>query len=215
MTLSRKPLSTERVLRAALAMADAGGTDTLTMRALGQALGVEAMSLYKHVAKKDAILDGIVDLVVGEIDLPVPGDDWKTAMRQRAISAHDVLLRHPWACALLMSRTNVGPAMLRYVESTLHSLRSAGFSVALADHAWNAMDNHIYGFTLRKVNSPFATDEYAEAAETHLPSLPPGEFPYLTELAVQVMEGHYDGVPPFTFGLDLILDGLERALATH
>jgi AcrR family transcriptional regulator len=209
----REPLSTERVLRAALALADAGGTDALTMRRLGQKLGVEAMSLYKHVANKDAILDGIVDLVVGEITLPAAGEDWKTAMRRRAISAHEVLVRHPWACSLLMSRVNVGPAMVRYVDATLGSLREAGFSIELADYAWNAMDSHIYGYTLQKLNHPFEPQQYPEAAETYLPQLPPGQYPHLTELAVYVMEGHYDGVPEFTFGLDLILDGLERILA--
>ncbi|WP_436497313.1 TetR/AcrR family transcriptional regulator C-terminal domain-containing protein [Actinokineospora sp. HUAS TT18] len=212
MTVSRKPLSTERVLQAALSLADKGGTDTLTMRAIGQALGVEAMSLYKHVANKDAILDGIVDLVVAEIALPDPADAWKTAMRRRGVSAHEVLLRHKWACALLMARPNVGPAMLRYVESTLETLRGAGFSVKQADYAWNAMDSHIYGFTLQRVNSPFEADQYAEAAETYVPRLPPGEFPRLTELAEHVMDGRYDGVPPITFGLDLILDGLERTI---
>lgn len=208
---AREPLSAERVLRAALVVADAGGTEALTMRRIGQELGVEAMSLYKHVANKDAILDGIVDLVVGEIALPEPGD-WKAAMRSRGISAHEVLLRHPWACPLLMSRPNVGPAMLRYVDSTLGTLRQAGFPVALADHAWNAMDSHIYGYTMQKLNFPFTPEQYTEAAETYLPRLPEGEYPHLTEMAVQVMDGHYDGVTEFSFGLDLILDGLERLL---
>jgi len=208
---AREPLSAERVLRAALVVADAGGTEALTMRRIGQELGVEAMSLYKHVANKDAILDGIVDLVVGEIARPVPGD-WKAAMRSRGISAHAVLLRHPWACPLLMSRPNVGPAMLRYVDSTLGTLRQAGFPIDLADHAWNAMDSHIYGYTLQKLNFPFAPEQYGEAAETYLPRLPEGAYPHLTEMAVHVMDGHYDGVTEFSFGLDLILDGLERLL---
>lgn len=169
---AREPLSTERVLRAALELADSGGTDGLTMRGLGQELGVEAMSLYKHVANKDAILDGIVDLVVGEIALPSPGDDWKQSMRRRGISAHEVLLRHPWACRLLMSRPNVGPAMLRYVDSTVGTLRQAGFSIELADHAWNAMDSHVYGFTLQKLTFPFEPQQYPEKAGTYLPQLP-------------------------------------------
>jgi AcrR family transcriptional regulator len=171
------------------------------------------MSLYKHVANKDEILDGIVDLAVGEIAVPSPGEDWRAAMRRRGISAHEVLLRHPWACLLLMSRTNVGPAMLRYVDSTLGSLRQAGFSVELADYAWNAMDSHIYGFTLQELNFPIEPQQFQEAARTYLPQLPPGRYPHLTEMAVHVMEGSYDGVADFTFGLDLILDGLERILA--
>ena len=209
----REPLSSERVLRAALALTDAGGTEALTMRRLGQELGVEAMSLYKHVANKDAILDAIVDLVVAEIALPSPGHGWRSAMRRRAISAHQVLLRHPWACMLLMSRVNVGPAMVRYADATLGTLRAAGFSIEVADHAWNAMDSHIYGYTLQQLNHPFEPQQYPEAAETYLPQLPPGQYPHLTEMAVHVMEGNYDGVPEFTFGLDLILDGLERILA--
>jgi AcrR family transcriptional regulator len=211
----RQPLSTERVLRAALALADTGGTEALTMRRLGQELGVEAMSLYKHVANKDAILDGIVDLVVAEIALPAPGEHWKAAMRRRAISANEVLLRHPWACSLLMSRINLGPAMIRYVDATLGSLRQAGFSIEEADYAWNAMDSLIYGYTLQQLNHPFEPQQYPEAAETYLPRLPPGQYPHLTELAVHVMEGHYDGVPEFTFSVDLVLDGLERTLADH
>ncbi|MEU0394946.1 TetR/AcrR family transcriptional regulator [Streptomyces sp. NPDC006208] len=209
----REPLSTERVLRTALALADSGGAEALTMRRLGQELGVEAMSLYKHVANKDAILDGIVDLVVGEISVPSPEDDWKAAMRRRGISAHEVLLRHPWACRLLMSRPHVGPAMLRYVDSTLGSLREAGFSIEQADRAWSAMDSHIYGFTLQRLNFPFEVEQFPEAAATHLPQLPPGRYPHLTEMAVHVMEGTYDGAPDFVFGLDLILDGLERMVA--
>jgi AcrR family transcriptional regulator len=208
-------LSTDRVLRAALALADGGGTEALSMRRLGQELGVEAMSLYKHVANKDAILDGIADLVVAEIALPEPGDGWKAAMRRRGISAHEVLLRHPWACMLLMSRPNVGPAMLRYVDSTIGTLRGAGFPVRLADHAWNTMDSHIYGYTLQKLNFPFDPAQYGEAAGTYLPRLPPGAYPHLTEMALLVMEGGYDGVVGFTFGLDLILDGLERLLAAE
>jgi Tetracyclin repressor-like, C-terminal domain len=171
------------------------------------------MSLYKHVANKDAILDGIVDLVVAEIALPSPGERWKAAMRRRGISAHQVLLRHPWACLLLMSRVNLGPAMLGYVDATLGTLRKAGFPIELADYAWNTMDSHIYGYTLQELTHPFEPAQYPEAAETYLPQLPPGRYPHLTELTVHVMEGHYDGVPEFTFGLDLILDGLERLLA--
>jgi AcrR family transcriptional regulator len=209
---SREPLSTDRVLRAALTLADAAGTEALTMRRLGQELGVEAMSLYKHVANKDAILDGIVDLVVGEIALPQPGDGWKAAMHRRGVSAHEVLVRHRWACPLLMSRVNTGPAMLAYVDSTLGTLRAAGFSIELADHAWNAMDSHIYGHTMQRLLSPIEPQRYGEAAQEHLPKLRPDTLPHLTELGLHVAEGRYDGIIDVTFGLDLILDGLERLL---
>jgi AcrR family transcriptional regulator len=206
----------ERVLRAALALADAEGIEGLTMRQLGRRLGVEAMSLYKHVPNKDAVIDGIVDLVVGEIALPSAGDAWQAAMRRRGISAHEVLMRHPWACRPLISRVNVGPAMVRYTDSTLGVLREAGFSVELADRAWNAMDSHIYGFTVQRLNFPFEPEQFPEAAKTYRPLLSQEEHPYLTEMADHVIRGDYDGMPDFTFGLDLILDGLDRLLrASH
>ncbi len=123
----RAPLTKERVLRTAVALADKIGIGSLSMRRLGQALGVEAMSLYKHVSNKEDILDGIVDLVVAEIDLPTVDDDWKSAIRRRATSAHAVLMRHPWVTMLLVSRANVGPAMLSYVDATIGCLREAGF----------------------------------------------------------------------------------------
>ena len=206
----RTPLSKERVLRAAISLADEAGIESLTMRKLGQALGVKAMSLYNHVANKEDILDGIVDAVVSEIDVPSAGADWKTAMRQRAISAHEVLLRHPWACSLFMSRINVGPAMFGYADSTLGRLREAGFSIEMADYAWTTIDNYIYGRTLQVLNFPFDREEYA-AATTYLPQIPADEYHYLNELANEIaMESGHDGNVEFEFGLDLILDGLER-----
>ncbi|HCT77914.1 MAG TPA: TetR family transcriptional regulator [Micromonosporaceae bacterium] len=206
----RTPLTRERVLRAAISLADQGGIESLSMRRLGQELGVEAMSLYNHVANKNDILDGIVDIVVSQIDVPSVGADWKAALRQRAISAHEVLLRHPWASMLMVSRVNVGPAMLRYVDSTIGTLRQAGFSIEMADHAWNAMDSHIYGFTLQKLNFPFDAETIPEAAATYLPTISADEYPHLAEMSRYVMESSYSGVTEFEFGLDLILDGLER-----
>jgi AcrR family transcriptional regulator len=212
--MTREPLSRGRVLRAAVGVADADGAAALTMRRLGQELGVEAMSLYRHVANKDAILDGIVDLVVGEIALPSPDDGWKAAMRRRGESAHAVFLRHPWAPPLLMSRVSVGPAMLRYVDSTLGVLARAGFSLELADYAWNAMDSYIYGFTLHRLNFPIKPEEYADVASAHLPLLAGGEYPHLGAMTMYAIEGDHHGVQDVTFGLDLILDGLERLRAT-
>jgi AcrR family transcriptional regulator len=194
----------------AVTLADEIGIESLSMRKLGQALDVEAMSLYKHVANKDDILDGIVDIVSGEIDLPTIGGDWKMAMRRRAISAHEVLLRHPWATMLIVSRANVGPAMLRYVDATIGCLREAGFTYVMADHAWNAIDSHVYGFTLQTLNFPFEPGEYAQVAKAFLPMIPADQYPWLNGLSQQVIDGHYDGLHDFEFGLDLILDGLER-----
>lgn len=180
------------------------------MRKLAQALGVQAMSLYNHVANKDEVIDGIVDWVVGEIALPEVKADWKTAMRQRAIAAHQVLLRHPWAALALMSRVNSGPAMLSYIEATLSCLCEAGFSLELADHIWNAIDSHIYGFTLQALNFPLEPAEYSEAAKDGLLLIPAEQYPYFNRLAQQVVTGDYNGLHDFEFGLDLILDGLDR-----
>jgi AcrR family transcriptional regulator len=209
-TLLPGSLSRERVLRAAVRLADEGGIESLSMRKLAQDLGVKAMSLYNHVANKDDLLDGIVDIVVSEIEVPNLGVDWKTAMRGRAMSAHEVLLRHPWSTMPLVSRVNVGPAMLRYVDATLGCLREAGFSLEMADRAWNAIDSHIYGFTLQELNFPFETEEYSEAAKNGLSLIPADKYPYLNRLTHDVMEGRYDGIHDFEFGLELILNGLDR-----
>ena len=206
----RISLSRERVLKMAIGLADENGIPSLSMRKLGEALGVEAMSLYNHVANKDDILDGIVDMVASEIEAPVIDGDWKMAMRQRAISAHEVLVRHPWATMLIVSRANVGPSMLRYVDATIGCLREAGFSYAMADYAWNTIDSHVYGFTLQKLNFPFEPGEYAEVAKQFLPMIPAEQYPYLRGLSQLVIDGHHDGLHDFTFGLDLILDSLEN-----
>ncbi|MDH5676093.1 MAG: TetR/AcrR family transcriptional regulator [Myxococcales bacterium] len=206
----RSPLSRERVLSAALELADEAGVEALSMRKLGQRLGVEAMSLYKHVTNKDDVLDGIVDRVAAEIELPGIGGDWRAEMRRRAVSAHAVLMRHPWATMLIVSRVNVGPAMLRYVDRTIGCLREAGFSFAMTDHAWNAIDNHIYGFTLQKLNFPFQPADYAEAASAHLSLIPADDYPYMHAMAQEVIGGRHHGLHDFEFGLDLILEGLER-----
>ena len=212
-TRRKRPLSRERILRAALALADRDGIAAVTMRRVAGRLGVEAMSLYNHVQNKDDLVDGIIDLVVSEIELPKPGGDWRDAMRRRAVSTHDVLLRHPWAAQLVGSRPSPGPAMLRYVDATLACLVEAGFSYALADHAWNAMDNHIYGFTVQELRFPFEPDEYAEVAKASLDLIPAEQYPHLRALAQEVISGRHSGLHDFTLGLDLILDGLERLRA--
>jgi len=206
----RAPLSRERVLRAAIRLADDSGIDALTMRRLGQELGVEAMSLYNHVANKDDLLDGIVDLVLGDIDVPPTGTDWKQAMRQRAISAHEVLLAHPWAAVQIMSRYNIGPGMTRYLDATFGRLREGGFSVESALDAWNALDSHLYGFTLQELNLPFEAEDASRVSADVLGKLSAGQFPHVVEVITQIMQtGRRE---EFTFGLDLILDGLERGL---
>jgi AcrR family transcriptional regulator len=210
----RAPLSRERVLRAAIALADRDGVGSLSMRKLAQELGVEAMSLYHHVAGgKDEILDGIVDLIFGEIELPSGDAGWKGAMRRRAISAREALRRHPWATGLMESRSTPGAANLRHHDAVLGILRSAGFSVELAAHAYSLLDSYIYGFALQEASLPFSTAEEAAAvAEDILRQQPAEQLPHLTEIAVEhVLRPGYDYGNEFLWGLDLILDGLERA----
>jgi AcrR family transcriptional regulator len=210
---SRAPLSRERVLHAAVALADRGGIGSLSMRKLAQELGVEAMSLYHHVAGKDAILDGIVDVVFGEIELPAGEVDWKEAMRRRAVSAREALRRHPWATALMESRSTPGPANLRHHDAVLGILRKAGFSVELAAHAYSLLDAYIYGFALQETSLPFSTpEETAQVAQSIMAEFPADQYPHLTEIAVEhVLRPGYDYGNEYRFGLELILDGLDRA----
>jgi AcrR family transcriptional regulator len=206
----RIPLSRERVLQAAIALADEGGIESLTMRKLAQKLGVEAMSLYHYVAKKDDILDGIVDLVVSEIAVPPTEAEWKAALREIAISAHEVLVRHPWACNLMWT-TSISPARLRYMEAILGTLRESGFSPNLTHHAYHALDSHITGFTLWQVNIPFTAEDIAELGAAFLRELPTDVYPYVAEHTEQHLQPpSHEEKSEFEFGLDLILDGLER-----
>ncbi len=209
----RIPLSRQRVLDAAVALADRDGVRSLSMRKLAHELGVEAMSLYHHVASKAAILDGLVDVVFSEIELPSGEADWKTAMRERAISARSALRRHPWATALMESRSTPGTANLRHHDSVLGILRNAGFPVELAAHAYSILDSYIYGFALQEASLPFHTpEEAAQVAETIMGDFAAQEYPHLTELTVEhVLRPGYDYGDEYLFGLELILDGLDRA----
>src|SRR4249919_1769503 len=215
-TEARTPLSRERVLRAAVAFADESGIATLSMRKLGEVLGVEAMSLYNHVANKGDLLDGMIDLVFSEIDLPSGAAGWKTAMRQRAASARQVLSRHRWAIGLMESRTSPGPATLRHHDAVLGCLRRAGFPVALAAHAYAVLDSYIYGFALQEASLPFDTgEETAELAQAMLAQFPADQYPYLAEFTCEhVLQPGYDYGSEYEYGLDLVLDGLDRALRT-
>lgn len=211
----RAPLSRERILRAAIKLADRQGLEALSMRKLATTLKVEAMSLYNHVANKDELLDGMVDTVIGEITLPTRDGDWKAALRARATSALAVMTVHPWAPMLILSRISAGPNMLGYIEATLATLREAGFTWFETDRAWNAMDNYIYAFTLQQQNFPVNPEEYASAAAGYLPMLPAHVYPYMHEMTARVADGSHDGTLDFSFGLELILDGLERLRSTR
>jgi AcrR family transcriptional regulator len=208
----RTPLTRERVLQTAVRRADEGGIASLSMRKLGQELGVEAMALYHHFANKDDLVDGMVDLVFGEIELPPSSRDWRTAMRQRAIGVRNALLRHRWAVGLMESRRRPGPANLRHHDAVIGSLRAGGFDIGMAAHAYSVLDSYIYGFALTKMNLPFETsDDVADVAQSMLEPFPPDEYPHMLEILTDhVMKPGYDYGEEFEYGLDLILDGLER-----
>lgn len=210
----RQPVSRERALQVAKALADAGGLEALTMRRLAEELGIEAMSLYHHVPNKDAILDGMVDLVFGEIELPSAALDWRTAMRRRAGSVRAVLVRHPWAIRLLESRATPGPATLAHHDAVLGCLRAAGYSLALTAHAYALLDSYIYGFVHTELNLPFQTTEQThDVAAVIFERIPPGSYPHLVELTKEyVLKPGYSYANEFEFGLELILEGLARAL---
>ncbi|HEX6678374.1 MAG TPA: TetR/AcrR family transcriptional regulator C-terminal domain-containing protein [Actinomycetes bacterium] len=210
----RVPLSKERVLRAAVAVADEGGVDALSMRKIAQELGVVPMALYKHVANKDELLDGMVDVVVGEIDPPAGGTDWKTAIRQRVLSARDALLRHPWASQVIESRTSATPAVLAYMDSMIGIFRAGGFSIDLTHHAMHAMGSRLLGFTQELFDD--TADVSPEAAAAMLREFA-GRYPSITEIVTAITHDDASVVGQgcddqfeFEFALDLMLDGLER-----
>lgn len=209
----RARLTRDRVLRAAMDLADDGGIEALTMRRLAQALGVEAMSLYHHAVNKDDILAGIVDLVVREIELPAPDGDWKAAIRASAISAHRVLRRHPWACNLLMSAPRLLPGRLRHIDSLLGRLGEAGLPADLTDLAYHALDSHVLGFTLWEAGYTSAFRGLPpDFATTFLRDLPREDYPHLADhVAYHLRPPSANRKGEFKFVLDLILDGLERA----
>ncbi len=213
----RLPLTRERVLATALLLADQGGIDGLSMRKLGQALGVEAMAVYYHLANKDEVLDGIVDLVFAEIDLPVEGAPWKAAMRQRGISMYEVLLRHRWAIGMMEARVNAGPANLRHHDAVIGNLQAAGFDSPMVAHAYSLLDGYIYGFALTKMSLPFETPEDVEEVTRRMMEPDPSnEYPHLAKFVNEhIMRPGYEFAEEFEYGLDLILHALEREVGTR
>lgn len=204
-------LSRQRVVAEAVRLADREGVDGLSMRRLARELGAGAMSLYHYVANKEELLDAMIDVVFEEIELPPDGADWQSAIRRRAVSARQVLARHPWAIGLLESRTSPGPANLRHHEAVTACLRKAGFPILMATHANWLLDSYVYGYALQEASLPFDTaGELADMAEdVYLPLLRPDEFPYLNESATALVAAGYDPAEEFTFGLDLVLTALE------
>lgn len=207
----RAKLTRDRVLETALALADTDGIEALTMRRLGQTLGVEAMSLYNHVSNKDDIVERIVDLVVGEFEVPATELGWKDGVHGAAVSANRALVRHPWASGVLMSRDlSPGPSRLRWMDSILCAFRDGGFSVELTHHAFHALEIHIFGYTHQQVSFPYDAKELQNVGADFLQQLPVDDYPHLAEHVVGHLEGSFAEGGGFEFGLGLILDGLER-----
>ncbi len=209
----RSRLNRDRVLRSAIGLADKEGIERLTMRRLGEVLGVEAMSLYNHVANKEDLLNGMIDVLFAEIELPPHDEPWKAALRKRSVSVRQVLRSHPWANGLMHSGTSPGPAMLRHHNRVLGTFRNGGFSSTMAAHAFSALDSYVYGFANQEKALPFDTAEQAAAMGRALfAQLPAAEYPYLHELtAMHVLQPVYSYADELGFGLDLVLDALERA----
>jgi AcrR family transcriptional regulator len=212
-TEQRVPLNRERVLRAAIVLADSAGIEALTMRNLGKEVGVEAMSLYNHVANKDDVLNGMFDLIVSEIELPSRHIDWKTALRQSAVSAHETLLRHPWACGLWTS-SQLWSARLRFSDALLRILREAPFSKEITYHAYHVLDSYIVGYTRQEIGYTPVPDDLPDLVAAFLRQLSTTEYPYFAEHVMQHLEATHGDLRAFEFGLDLILDSLDRLRET-
>jgi AcrR family transcriptional regulator len=210
-TERRLPLSRERILNAALELADENGIEAVTMRKLGQALGFEAMSLYNHVANKDEVFNGMLDLVLAECEPPSPAGDWAEAIRSSASSVHQALRKHPWACPLLMSPGRVRDARLGYMDLLLGRLRQAGFSAETTYHAYHVLDGFIFGFSLWETSHTYTEEEASRFASIFEDMITPERYPYLHEHARQhFSEGPHREVSAFEFGLDLVVDGLRK-----
>jgi AcrR family transcriptional regulator len=211
---ARKPLSKDRVLRAAVALADRGGIESLSMRRLAHELGVVPMAIYKHVANKDELLDGMVDMVIGEIDPPLTESDWKSTVRVRILSARRALLRHPWASRVIESRRTPTPVVVEYMDSMLGMFRSGGFSVDLTHHVMHTMGSRVFGFTQELFNDPPDADPQTQATMVREMA---ATYPHITELLMAISHDRGSVVGPgcddqfeFEFALDLLLDGIER-----
>jgi AcrR family transcriptional regulator len=210
------PLTRERVLRAAVDLADQSGLESLSMRRLGQELGVDPMALYRHIRSKEDLLDGIVDLLVGEVERPPPGGDWSASLRGQAMAARRVMLKHPWARRVVEERSTTGLAVLTHVESVLATLLDAGFSMEVAHHALHVLGSRIFGFSQDMLEDSARSAPSAEAAAMLAAAMQ--AFPRISELAQSVSHegalGPCDDDVEFAFGLDLILDGLARQLGS-
>jgi AcrR family transcriptional regulator len=212
---NRQTLSRGRVIAAAVELADHIGLEQLTIRRLAEQLGVKPMSIYHHVSGKEAIVDGMVDAVFAELSLPSSDSGWRAAVHARCVALRDVLARHPWAIPLMESRPTPGAATLRHHDAMIGCFLRAGFSLELTAHAYAVLDSYVYGFALQQAQLPFnGTAEIGTLAETILGAFPSGEYPHLFRFtADHVLRPGYDFGSSFEVGLDLLLDGIERAAA--
>jgi AcrR family transcriptional regulator len=211
MATTRLPLSRDRILKAALELVDERGLQELTMRKLGQQLGFEAMSLYNYVSNKEDVIDGMLELVLAETDLPSTADDWASAVRESAVSVHAALQRHRWAARELLAYGRVRPARLQYMESLLAQLREGGLPAETAYVAYHVLDAHIFGFSLWEGSHTFTEKQVAEMSAIFEDLITPERFPYLREHGMQHFdEGPHQDVNAFELGLDLIIGGLKK-----
>jgi len=206
----KSALSREKIVKKAIRLADRNGVDVLSMRKLARALKVEAMSLYNHVDNKEDLLDAMVDHVVAQFELPRIDNHWKPELRASIVSTHTVLLQHPWVTMLLLTRTCTGDVMMSYTNACFGCFLNAGFSHSLCDHGWNALNNHLYGFTLTEINSPIEPEDYSKVALQYLPMTSEERYPYIGSMMKVIINGEHSGINDFEFGLDLILNGLEN-----
>lgn len=209
---TRAALTRAKIVKKAIRLADRNGVEGLSMRKLAQALKVEAMSLYNHIDNKEDLLDAMVDDVAAHFEMPDTDKQWKSTLRASVISTHDVLLQHPWVTHLLLTRITTGDAMMGYTNACFGCFLNAGFSHPLTDHGWNALNNHLYGFTLTEINSPIKPKDYSKAAQQYLPMVSEEHYPHIRSMMKVIISGEHSGVNDFEFGLDLILDGLEKKL---
>lgn len=210
MTDTSPNLTKEKIARTAVSIADSSGMKSLSMRKLADKLGVEAMSLYHYIDDKQDLISSMMELIVPTIKRPEACESWQEAICERSRAMRQTLITHPWAAQEFVSGINVGSNMLTYSDRTVGYFRQAGFSYRLTDYAWNVIDSYIYGFTLQSQNFPFDASEYQAAAKQYLPMIPREQFPNIHDMSLQIINGSHDGIQDFDFGLELIIDGIEK-----
>lgn len=213
--MKKRNLNKELIVEKALELADQDGIDGLSMRKLATTLGITAMALYNHVANKEELIDLLLTEVVKEFHRPQIGANWQTEIRKRAHKMRDALLRHKWAAPLLVSTITLSDEVLSDINATAGCLIKAGFTNKDADWARNAIDSHVYGYTMQEINFPVNPEEYRAAAAQFLPMIDKEKFPYIHLGAKEIIEGRYDGINDFSFGLELLISGIEEKRTHH